>query len=75
MRSYRNVIPSIVPSSETGFLRNRAGREAVRGEVWQARSGELQRPLVQPAELCGRERGGTDHKRKAELFLDTIGPE
>lgn len=52
-----NVVPSIVLSSEARFLWNRARCEAVWGEVWQTCSGELQRPGVQSAELCVRERG------------------
>lgn len=56
--------PFALLSIETGLLGNRAGREAVRGEVWQARVGQLPRLGLQPAELRGRERGGTHDKRK-----------
>lgn len=65
-----NVVPSIVLSSETRFLWNRARREAVWGEVWQTRSGELQRPVVQSAELCGRKRGRTHNQCKTDRRLE-----
>lgn len=74
-----NVVPSIVLSSEARFLWNRARCEAVWGEVWQTCSGELQRPGVQSAELCVRERGRahdeckTGHKHVGWAHLILVG--
>lgn len=62
-----NVVPSIVLSTEARFLWNRARCEAVRGEVWQTRSGELQWPVVQSAELRGWERGRAHNECKTDL--------